>query len=106
MQRSARPGKQLGAPRQVDAVVGLATVEGAADFPHETGLPQLAQVVGDQALRLAHQGPQLPDPAVAARQLPQQLPPQRVPDKPQDRRRALDGANGNHVGSIDQTRLI
>jgi hypothetical protein len=106
VQGPAGPSQQLGEPGQIEAVVRLATVEGAPVHPYQPGLAELAQVVGDQALGLAHQGSQLSNPTVAVRQLPQQSPPQGMPGETQDRRRALDLADGDHMPSIDQTRLI
>ncbi len=90
VQRRAGARQQLAAARQVEDVVGVAAVGGAAPHRDKATVAQLAQVVGDQALAPARQRAQLADAPIAARQLAQQPPPQRVPRQPQEpRRRAL-----------------
>ena len=84
VQRHAGARQQLAAARQIEDVVGVAAVGGAAAHRDKTTVAQLAQVVGDQALAPARQLAQLADPPIAARQLAQQPPPQRVPRQPQE----------------------
>ena len=95
---SARPGcsaragagQQLAAAREVERVVGVAAVGRAAARRHEAAVAELAQVVRDQVLRLADQRASARHPAVAAGQLAQQPPAQRVSGQLQEtRRRAL-----------------
>ena len=62
-------GQQLAAAGQVDAVVGIPAVGRAAPGGHQPARPQPAQMVGDQALRLAGQVRELADLPVAAGQL-------------------------------------
>ncbi len=80
-------GQQLAAARQIEDVVGVAAVGRAAAHRDETAVAQLAQVIRDEALAPARQRAQLADAPIAARQLAQQAPPQRVPRQPQKRRR-------------------
>src|SRR5918995_6055 len=77
----------LAALRQLEDVVAVAPVGRAATHRDETAVAQLAQVVGDEALAPARERAQLADPPVAAPQLAQQPPPQRVPRQPQEPRR-------------------
>jgi hypothetical protein len=75
------------AARQIKDVVGVAAVGGAATRRHKATVAQLAQVIGDQALVPARQFAELADPTIAARQLAQQLPPQRMRRQPHKTRR-------------------
>ena len=50
-------------------------------------LPELRQVVGDQVLRLADELHELADTAIAATELDDQLPSQRIAEQPEDLRR-------------------
>ena len=87
MQRGAGGGEQLAAAHQLEDVVGVATVGEAATRGDQPAVAQLAQVVGDEALAVAGELAQLADPPVAARQLAQQPPAQRVAGQPQKSRR-------------------
>ena len=87
MQRRAGARQQLAAARQIEHVVGVAAVGGAAARRDQAAVAQLAQVVGDQALAPARQLAQLAHAPIAARQLAQQPPAQRVPRQPQEPRR-------------------
>ena len=87
MQRGAGAGEQLTAAHQLEDVVGVATVGEAATRRDQSAVAQLAQVVGDEALSLVGELTQLTDPPIAARQLAQQPPAQRVAGQPQKRRR-------------------
>jgi hypothetical protein len=82
MQRGAGARQQLSAARQIEDVVAVAAVGGAATHRNQATVAQLAQVVGDQALAPARQLAQLAHAPIAARQLAQQPPPQRVPRQP------------------------
>jgi DNA processing protein len=68
VQRGGGAGQRLRAAGQVNAVVGVAPVEAAAPRGHQPARAQLAQVAGDEALRLAGRR-QLADPPVTGRQL-------------------------------------
>jgi hypothetical protein len=70
--------EQLPAAREVEAVVAVAAVERALPYEHEVGLAQLAKVVRDERLRLLDRPGQLAYATVAARELTEQSPPQRV----------------------------
>ena len=87
MQRGRGVGEQLPARDQIEAVVGVAPVRGAPPHGHQPAATQLAQVVRRQALPLADQRRELTDLPIAARQLAQQPPPQRVSRQPQKPRR-------------------
>jgi hypothetical protein len=91
MQVSASSGQQVSTQGQVDAVVDVPPVSGAASRCHDTGVAQLGQVVRDEVLRLPHQFGQLPDATVATRKFGEQTPPVRVSDERQDRWRCIDG---------------
>ena len=56
-------GEQLAAAREVERVVGVAAVGRAAPRRHQPAVAQLAQVVGDQVLRLARPARSAPAPA-------------------------------------------
>ncbi len=101
----ARLGQELGAAGQVDAVIGVPAVGRAAPGGHQPARLELAEVVGNQALRLAEQTGELADLPVAAPQLGQQLPAQRMSGQPQEPRRGLAWCFG-HPPTIDQTRSI
>ena len=87
MQRAAGRRQQLPAARQVEAVVGVAPIGRAAPHRHQPLGPQPPQVVGDQALRSSDQGAQLAHLSIAAPELAQQPPAQRVPGQPHEARR-------------------
>ena len=87
VQRDAGAREQLAAAREIEHVVGVAAVGGAATQRDQPTVAQPAQVVGDQALAPARQLAQLAHAAIAARQLAQQPPPQRVPRELQKPRR-------------------
>jgi hypothetical protein len=89
VQRCAGLAEQLAAAREVEAVVAVAAVEGAAANRDQSDLPQLPQVVGDERLWLAQRARQLAHAAVAPRELAQQPPAQGVRREPEDRRRRL-----------------
>jgi hypothetical protein len=87
VQRGAGADEQLTAARQLEDVVGVAAVGEAATGRDQSAVAQLAQVVGDEVLSLIGELAQLADPPVAARQLAQQPPTQRVASQPQKPRR-------------------
>jgi hypothetical protein len=98
VQRRARAREQLAAARQVERVVGVAAVGQAAPRGDQSTVAQLTQVVGDEVLRLRDELAELADAPVAARQLAEQPPPQRLARKPQNARR------GTMLGSRSQAR--
>ena len=77
MQRATGGRQQAADAREIDRVVGVPAIGGAAPRRDQAGVPQLAQVVRDQVLRLADQVGQLVHRAVAAGQIAQQPPAQR-----------------------------
>ena len=87
MQRGPGADEQRTAARQLEDVVRVAAVGDAATGRDQAAVAQLAQVVGDEALALIGERAQLADPPVAARQLAQQPPTQRVAGQPQKPRR-------------------
>ena len=87
MQRRARAGEQLAAAGEIEHVVRVAAVGQAAARRDQAAVAQAAQVVGDEVLALVGQRTQLPDAPVAARQLAQQPPAQRMARQLQEARR-------------------
>ena len=77
------------AAREVDRVVAVASVGRAATRGDEPAVAQLAQVVRHQALRLADELGQLPHGPVAAHELAEQPPPQRMCHQPHEPRRVI-----------------
>jgi hypothetical protein len=83
MQRRPGARKQLAATRELEDVVAVAAVGGAAPHRDEAAVAQLTQVIGDQALVPARQLTELAHAPIAAGQLAQEPPPQRVSCQPQ-----------------------
>ena len=86
MQRSTRRLQPLPAACQVDRVVAVPSIRGASTGAHEPARPQLTEVVRHEALLHAEELCQLPYGTVAVRQLPQQLPTNRMRHEPQEPR--------------------
>jgi hypothetical protein len=74
---------------QVDRVVGVAPIRCAAAGSHESTVAQLAQVIGDEILRLVQAFGELPDRSIALDQFSKQAPSQGVRNQPGELRRAL-----------------
>ena len=108
MQSGAGAGEQLGATIDIHAVVGIASIGGAAPHGNQPVRPQLAEVVGNQILRLADEAHQLADPPVAARELGQQPPSNGMPHEHQRAWRMKAPARGRrtHADKIRQSRSI
>jgi len=107
MQRRADGGQELPAAGQVQVVVAVPGVGRTASRVDQAGLTQLAQVIGDQVLRLTEQGGQLVHGEVAVRQFADQPPPHGMPDGGRERRRC-GGAEGpgRHDGRLHQINLM
>jgi hypothetical protein len=84
VQRLAGRREQRATAREVEAVVRLAAVGRAAPRRDEAVGSQARQVVGDEALRSADEPGELADLAVAARQLGEEPPAQRVTREAQE----------------------
>ncbi len=95
MQCGPGVGEELAAAGEIEHVVAVAPVGGAAVAADETAVAQAAQVVGDQVLRAARELAQLADPAVALRQLAQQPPAERVAGEAEELRRCGRGATAH-----------
>ena len=78
MQRPAARRQQLAAPREVEHVVRVTPVGGATAARNDALGAELAEVVGDQVLGRIEQAAQLANAAVAARELDQQSPAERI----------------------------
>jgi hypothetical protein len=78
MERRACSRKQFATAVEVERVVGVPTIGGATARVNDTGVTQPAQVVRDEALPLPREAAELPYAPVAAGEIAQQLPPQRV----------------------------
>ena len=92
--------EQLAAARQIEAVVGVAAVEGAPAHRDKAGVTQLSEVVGDKRLRLPQRAGQLAHPTVATRELVQQPPAKRMPrqlEHDRDAHELEDTSNGLYL---------
>ncbi len=73
--------------RELEHVIGVAAVGEAASGGDQSSIAQPAQVVGDQALPVTGELAQLAHAPIAARQLAQEPPAQRVPGQAEELRR-------------------
>ena len=89
MEREPGVAEQVPAAEQVGPVVDVAAVGRAAAGADDAGAPELGQVVRDQVLRLADELHELADAAIAAPELDDQLPAQRIAEQPEDLRRLV-----------------
>ena len=87
MEREPGLAEQVPAAEQIGPVVDVATVGRTSAGADDAGMPQLRQVVGDQVLRLPDELHELADPAIAATELADQLPTQRIARAAEDLRR-------------------
>ena len=87
MERAPGVAEEVPAAEQVGPVVDVAAVGRAAAGADDAGAPELRQVVRDQVLRLADELHELADAAIAAAELGDELPAQRVGEQSEDRRR-------------------
>ena len=87
MQRARGVGQQVADPFEIDEVIGVAAVGGAAARRDQAGPAQQAEVVGNQVLRVTEERGQLVHLPVAAGQLAQQLPAQWMRGKTQELQR-------------------
>src|SRR6185312_11537170 len=92
MEGAASRRQEAADTRQIDPVVGVAAIGGAAPRRYQRAIAQLAQMVRDQVLRLADERRQLADDAVAAGELAQQAPTHGMPGQLQKVRRRDLGA--------------
>src|SRR5690242_16783527 len=100
MQGAAGVREQFATVREVEHVVRIAPVGGAAPRGDQPALAELAQVVRDQALAPARSLAQLADTEVALCELAQEPPPQRVAGELQEPRWR------GHALTIHQASLI
>ena len=87
MEREPGFAEQVAAAEQIGPVVDVAAVGRASAGADDAGVPELRQVVGDEVLRLPDELHELADPAIAAPELDDQLPAQRIAEQPEDLRR-------------------
>ena len=108
MERGAACREQLAAAGEVESVVRLASVEGAAPSLHDPLRLQPPEVVGNERLRSLEQAGQLVHTPVAVRELDEQPPAERMGGQPQKAGRALAlrCRRTSHTGDIHQTRLM
>ena len=95
MEREPGFAEKVPAAEQVGPVVDVAAVSRASAGADDAGVSELRQVVGDQVLRLPDQLHELADTAIAATELADQLPSQRIAEQPEDLRRLSCWHNGN-----------
>src|SRR5215469_1809476 len=91
MERGSGFRQQLAEPLEVECVVAVACVEGTASRGDELRRPELAQVVGDERLRLADRRRQLAHAAVAQRELAEEPPAERMAGEAKEHRRSIHG---------------
>jgi hypothetical protein len=110
--QSAGRGLELTLTRgEVDRVKAVPTVGGAAASGHEPAVAKQAEVVRDEALRFSHPLGQLSHGPIAAHELAQQSPPQRVGGQPDECGWRIQGGSV-HVANllaprhIDQMQLM
>ena len=84
MERKTGFAEKVTAPEEISSVIHVASVGGAAAGAHDAPITKLPEVVGDKVLRLAHEFHELADTTVAATELDDQLPPQRIAEQPED----------------------
>ena len=94
MQRTAGGLERLATGHQVDRVVAVAAVRRTTTRRHQPTITQQTQVVRHQALRLIDQHHQLPNGPIAAHQLSQQPPAQRMRRQTDERRRVTGRRTG------------
>jgi len=87
MQQAPGFAEEVAAAEQIGPVVDVATVSGASAGADDAGVSELRQVVGDQVLRLPDELHELANSAVAATELDDELPSQRIAEQPEDLRR-------------------
>ena len=86
MERAPGFAEEVPAAKQIGRVVDVATVGRASAGADDAGVSELRQVVGDQVLRLPDELHELADTAIAAAELDDQLPSQRIAEQPEDLR--------------------
>ena len=84
MQRAPGVAEEVPAAKQIGPVVDVATVSRAAAGADDAGVSELRQVVRDQVRRLPDQLHELADTAIAATELANQLPAQRIAEQAED----------------------
>jgi hypothetical protein len=87
MERAPGFAEEVPAAEQIGPVVDVAAVSRASASAGDARLPELRQVVRDHVLRLPDELHELADSAIAATELDDQLPPQRIAEQPEDLRR-------------------
>lgn len=91
MERSPAFAQEIPAPEKIRSVIDVAAVEGASTSTDDAGPPELGQVVRHHVLRLPDKLHQFAHASIAAAELPDQLPAQRIAEQPEDRwRRGRD----------------
>jgi hypothetical protein len=87
MQRTSDRSEQAPAAKEIGSVVHVATVGRAPARPHDATASQFTQVVRDHVLRFADALHELTHAPVAATQLADQMPPERISQQTEDARR-------------------
>src|SRR4051794_12726216 len=98
MQRAPGFAEKVPTAEQIGPVVDVATVGRASAGADEPGVPEFRQVVGDQVLRLPDEVHELADAPIAATELHDELPSQRIAQQPKDLRR-LDRFHSDNLSS-------
>jgi hypothetical protein len=96
VQGSSRGSQQLSTTADVDAVVGVAPISRAVPGRHQAHCAQLTQVIRDETLGLANQLAEVADTSVAASELAQQSPTQRIGDELEEVKRRHLGLTVDH----------
>ncbi len=108
MKRQPRVAEKVAAAEQIGLVVDVAAIGRASAGADDAGAPEFAQVVRDQVLGLAGELHEFADSAVAATELHDDLPAQRIAQKPEDfwRRRFFHERTVHQAGLIYQVNSI
>ena len=100
MEREPGFAEKVPAAEQIGPVVDVAPVGRASAGADDAGVPELRQVVGDEVLRLPDQLHELADTTIAATELADQLPSQRIAEQPEDLRRLGRSHVPNYISSV------
>ena len=96
MEREPGFAQKVPAAEQVGPVVDVATVGRASAGVDDASVPELRQVVGHHVLRLPEQLHEFADTAIAATELADQLPSQRIAEQSEDLRWLGTCEHGNN----------
>ena len=100
MEREPGFAEKVATAEQIGLVVDVAAVGRASAGADDAGVPELRQVVGDHVLRLPDELHELADTAIAATELDDQLPAQRIAEQSEDLRRLRRSHVDHYIRSV------